>query len=215
MLKRDGRYYLTYSAAGTENRTYAMGAYVGKSPLGPFTAAEEQPDPADDDGPGHGHGARVRGEGARHRCGRSTRWRRAWCTGSSGGWDGRRRVRRHGELPVTRASSMPQWLPAAAGGRGRRHGVAAPERRGADGRLVDAPNLSGRLAVDDDLRTWWQPAEDDTAPTLTSRLYDPRRRSAPSGSRGGTSGWTRTAACRPVRSATGWSSRRPRDKWRR
>ena len=36
-----------------------------------------------------------------------------------------------------------------------------------------APNLSGRLAVDSDLRTWWQPAAGDAAPTLTSRLYGP------------------------------------------
>ena len=37
----------------------------------------------------------------------------------------------------------------------------------------DAPNLSGRLAVDDDLRTWWQPAADDKTPTLTSNLTTP------------------------------------------
>jgi hypothetical protein len=37
----------------------------------------------------------------------------------------------------------------------------------------DAPNLSGRLAADDDLRTWWQPAPDDKAPTLTSDLANP------------------------------------------
>jgi GH35 family endo-1,4-beta-xylanase len=37
----------------------------------------------------------------------------------------------------------------------------------------DAPNLSGRLAADDDLRTWWQPAADDAAPTLTSNLTTP------------------------------------------
>jgi hypothetical protein len=37
----------------------------------------------------------------------------------------------------------------------------------------DAANLSGRLAVDDDLRTWWQPAADDTAPALTSDLTTP------------------------------------------
>ena len=37
----------------------------------------------------------------------------------------------------------------------------------------NAANLSGRLAVDNDLRTWWQPAEGDASPTLTSRLYAP------------------------------------------
>ena len=43
MLKRDGKYYLTYAAAGTENRTYAMGCAVGKSPLGPFVPQKNNP----------------------------------------------------------------------------------------------------------------------------------------------------------------------------
>jgi len=43
MLKRNGRYYLTYSAAGTEYRTYALGCCVGDSPLGPFTHQRHNP----------------------------------------------------------------------------------------------------------------------------------------------------------------------------
>lgn len=35
MLKHRGRYWLTYSAPGT-NPMYCMGAYVGEGPLGPF-----------------------------------------------------------------------------------------------------------------------------------------------------------------------------------
>jgi len=34
---------LTYAAAGTENRTYAMGCAVGKSPLGPFVPQKNNP----------------------------------------------------------------------------------------------------------------------------------------------------------------------------
>ncbi|ONF95436.1 family 43 glycosylhydrolase [Sphingomonas jeddahensis] len=37
MTKVDGRYYLQYGAPGTEYNAYANGAYVGASPLGPFT----------------------------------------------------------------------------------------------------------------------------------------------------------------------------------
>jgi xylan 1,4-beta-xylosidase len=43
MLKRGNKYYLTYSAGGTENRTYAMGAYVSDSPLGPFEPQKRNP----------------------------------------------------------------------------------------------------------------------------------------------------------------------------
>jgi xylan 1,4-beta-xylosidase len=43
MFKRNGTYYLTYAAAGTENRTYAMGCAVSKSPLGPFVPQKHNP----------------------------------------------------------------------------------------------------------------------------------------------------------------------------
>jgi len=43
MIKRQGRYYLTYAAAGTEHRAYAMGAYVGAAPLGPFSPQARNP----------------------------------------------------------------------------------------------------------------------------------------------------------------------------
>ncbi|HLP75930.1 MAG TPA: hypothetical protein VK327_03360, partial [Candidatus Paceibacterota bacterium] len=36
-----------------------------------------------------------------------------------------------------------------------------------------APNLPGRFAVDNEMRTWWQPAADDAQPTLTSLFYAP------------------------------------------
>jgi hypothetical protein len=38
---------------------------------------------------------------------------------------------------------------------------------------TSAPNLPGRLAVDNEMRTWWQPAEGDTQPTLTSTFGAP------------------------------------------
>jgi hypothetical protein len=45
-----------------------------------------------------------------------------------------------------------------------------------------APGQPGRLASDDDLRTWWQPAPGDTAATLTARLVCPGiPRSCPQG----------------------------------
>ena len=176
MVKREGRYYLTYSAAGTEHRAYAMGAYVGTSPLGPFTPQGHNPIFRTTSGlvTGTAHGSIIKGPG--------DRW---WvfytiAAGVAHGFE--RRVGMdvvefdaRGELTVPRATSTPQWLPDA--------GRVAEDRRtpaGSPSTAVvqtlgssNAPNLSGRLAVDNDLRTWWQPAEGDAAPTLTSRLYGP------------------------------------------
>jgi xylan 1,4-beta-xylosidase len=73
---------------------------------------------------------------------------------------------------VNAASSLPQRLPTATKGAGPTGWLplnAGPRTVGS----TDAPNLSGRLAVDDDLRTWWQPATDDKTATLTSNLTTP------------------------------------------
>src|SRR4029453_11876813 len=77
-----------------------------------------------------------------------------------------------GELHVNAASSLPRRLPTVSKGAEPAGGLplnASPRTVGSS----DAPNLSRRLAVDDDLRTWWQPAADDKAPTLTSNLTTP------------------------------------------
>ena len=80
-----------------------------------------------------------------------------------------------GELTVPRATSTPQWLPGRGPGGGGPADTGWLPLNGGVQTLgsSNAPNLSGRLAVDNDLRTWWQPAEGDAAPTLTSRLYGP------------------------------------------
>lgn len=40
MFKHNGEYYLQYCAGGTQYRSYCVGIYRGKTPLGPFTAQE-------------------------------------------------------------------------------------------------------------------------------------------------------------------------------
>jgi enterochelin esterase-like enzyme len=173
VLKRDGKYYLTYAAAGTENRTYATGCSVGKTPLGPFTPQTNNPVLRTTKGlvTGTAHGCVVEGP-------HQSLW--AFYTMQAGVVHGFERrlgmdpvtIGPDGELRVDGASSLPRrlptstkpseptgWLPLNAG----------PKTVGS----TDAPNLSGRLAVDDDLRTWWQPAADDKTPTLTSNLTTP------------------------------------------
>jgi|GEM_PF-255564 len=43
MVKHNGKYYLHYSAPGTEWKTYSDGIYVSDSPMGPFTYAPYSP----------------------------------------------------------------------------------------------------------------------------------------------------------------------------
>ncbi|HZL11872.1 MAG TPA: family 43 glycosylhydrolase [Prolixibacteraceae bacterium] len=59
MTKYNGKYYLQYSAPGTEYKSYADGYYISENPLGPFTYASNNPFSAKPEGfiNGAGHGA--------------------------------------------------------------------------------------------------------------------------------------------------------------
>jgi xylan 1,4-beta-xylosidase len=61
MTKIGGRYYLQYAAPGTEFNAYANGAYLGTSPLGPFSYAPYNPVAYKPGGfvEGAGHGSTV------------------------------------------------------------------------------------------------------------------------------------------------------------
>jgi len=58
MTKYNGKYYLQYSAPGTEYKSYGDGYYISESPLGPFTYASNNPFSAKPEGfigsAGHG-----------------------------------------------------------------------------------------------------------------------------------------------------------------
>lgn len=59
MDRYQGRYYLQYACPGTQYNIYGDGVYVGDSPLGPFTLAENNPYSYKPGGflPGAGHGS--------------------------------------------------------------------------------------------------------------------------------------------------------------
>lgn len=59
MTKHNGKYYLQYSAPGTEYKSYGDGYYIADHPLGPFTYAKNNPFSAKPEGfiTGAGHGA--------------------------------------------------------------------------------------------------------------------------------------------------------------
>ena len=176
MLKRNGRYYLTYSAAGTEYRTYALGCCVGESPLGPFVHQRHNPVLHTTEGPltGTASGSIVAGPDG-------SLW--AFYTIRAGvvhkferriGMD-RAEIDTNGELVVHGATAVPQWLPgnvpaaAATADTGWLPINALVHTLGS----TTAANLPGRLAVDDELRTWWEPAAGDRQPTLTSTFRAP------------------------------------------
>jgi xylan 1,4-beta-xylosidase len=173
VIKRQGTYYLTYSAGGTENRTYAVGCLTSKSPLGPFTPQKNNPILRTVDGliTGSAHGSFVEGP-------HNSLW--AFYTVQASvvhGFERRLGMDRayfdaDGELRVGSATSTPQYLPTAERPAGSTGWLPLNAHRRTDGSTT-APNLLGRLAVDNDLRTWWQPAADDKAPILTSLLIDP------------------------------------------
>ena len=173
MIKRRGTYYLTYAAAGTENRTYAMGCSTSKSPLGPFAPQKNNPILRSTAGlvTGTAHGSIVAGPN-------DSLW--AFYTVRAATVHGFERrlgmdpafVGEDGELHVDGPSEIPRRLPTAEKGVEATGWLPLNAHTRTDGSTT-AANLSGRMAVDDDLRTWWQPAADDKAPVLTSALRGP------------------------------------------
>lgn len=165
MLKHDGRYYLTYSSGGTQYRTYAMGCYVGDTPLGPFRPQARNPIFRNTEGfsTGTAHGCLVRGPG-----------NRLWTfytvlAAVVHGFE--RRIAMdvadfdsEGNLYIPRASSTPQpvnvdpsavsWVPLNEG---------EPTFGSSS-----APNTAGRRAADNSMMTWWIPSADDAEPVLTT-----------------------------------------------
>ncbi|MBL8817929.1 MAG: family 43 glycosylhydrolase [Planctomyces sp.] len=180
MLKRNGKYYLTYSAGGTENRSYAMGAYVGDSPLGPFTPQNRNPILRTVDGliTGTAHGSIVAGPNDELWAFYSVRAAVVHAFERRLGMD-RADIDENGELYVREATSLPQHLPQRLP-----NGTVSPAAAHSTGWLpmngelrtigsTNAPNLEGRFAVDNDLCTWWQPSTEDQQPTLTTDFLLP------------------------------------------
>jgi len=167
MIKENGRYYLTYSAGGTQYRTYTMGAYVGDSPLGPFKPQKRNPIFRTTEGlvTGTAHGCIVRGPHDR-----------LWvfytvfaCVAH--GFERRLGLDlatfdENGDLHVPHATSTPQPLPGSAPAE---EWLPLNESE-PNFASSNAPNTSGRLAADNALTTWWLPADDDAQPTLTAHF---------------------------------------------
>jgi xylan 1,4-beta-xylosidase len=178
MFKRNGTYYLEYSASGTQWISYATGVYTGKSPLGPFKYAPVNPVLRQTTGvvTGPAHGSVVEGADGNF-------WQFSTLVMNTP--PGGRRLAmdpigfdKDGNMFVPKVSDTPQWGPGA---------VADPARNGDSGsipltvnklRVMRArssvssqrPGRDAAYATDNWNGTWWEPAEDDSQPTLTLDL---------------------------------------------
>lgn len=175
MFKSGNTYYLTYTAPATQYPTYGMGVYTSAAPLGPFVYAPRNPFLRDTEGlvQGPGHGCLVRGP-------RDTVWVFYTClVGYHHHFE--RRIGfdpigfdADGNLVCSGASEWPQWAPGL---------LPHPHEGNDTGWLPltimkttrassEAPGRTTLYAVDNNMRTWWQPADDDRAPWLEVHLDD-------------------------------------------
>jgi xylan 1,4-beta-xylosidase len=178
MFKRNGTYYLEYSASGTQWISYATGVYTAKSPLGPFKYAPVNPILRQTTGvvTGPAHGCVVEGPDG-------NLWQ--FSTLVMNNPPGGRRLAmdpigfdKDGNMFVTRASDTPQWAPGV---------VADPARNSDSGSIPltinklramrarssfssQRPGRDAAYALDNWNGTWWEPAEDDAQPMLTLDL---------------------------------------------
>jgi xylan 1,4-beta-xylosidase len=176
LLKRNGIYYLEYSASGTQWKTYAEGYYTSKSPMGPFTYAPDNPLLLKTDGlvTGTAHGSIVEGPDGNF-------WQ--FYTIVLSNPPGGRRIGmdrivfdKNGNMSV-KVTDTPQWAP----------GVVTDPTKGNSGSIPvtinkiramnalskfssEQPGHDAAYAVDNSSGTWWEPAPTDSLPTLTVEL---------------------------------------------
>lgn len=176
-IKRDGRYYILISGAGTEFSTYAHGVLVSEEgPLSGFRP-QKRHDPLTRKTNGlmrgAGHGSIAEGPNGS-----------LWVFYTSifnFHHEFERRmgmdplgIDENGELYCPAVTDTPQFAP----------GVLENPEKGNDAGLLPlsfmmrptvtsaAPGREGIYSVDDSVLTWWQPAAEDTAPAITIPLTD-------------------------------------------
>jgi len=172
MSKRNGTYYLQYSASGTDWRSYAVGVYTSKKPLGPFTYYEGSPILIHRKGMINGCGHHCVVEGPE-----GTWW--VFYTMLYRNWNREVVLERRigmdplgfddqGNIFINGPSETPQWAP----------GIMAKPWEGNDSGSIplsedksyrvssEAPGRNAPYAFDNNVRTWWAWAENDPEPWL-------------------------------------------------
>jgi hypothetical protein len=179
-FKRNGEYYIEYSASGTQWLSYASGTYTAKSPLGPFTYNPRNPLLRKTTGivTGPGHGSVVKGPDGNF-------W--VFYTIVMANPPGGRRIGMDrvdfdaNGNPFTRgATETPQWAPGVVPGPGNGDSgsiaVSINKLRAmhqSGGFSSERPGHEAAYATDNSNGTVWQPAENDAQPTLMIDLVAP------------------------------------------
>ncbi len=174
MTKRNGVYYLQFSSPGTEWKTYAVGLYTSRSPLGPYVYDARSPILVDRGGliNGTAHNSVVEGPGG-------TYWMFYHVLyGNQGGFDRRLAMDpvgfdAQGRMFVNGPTETPQWAP------GVKPNPALDNSTGSIPLSIDmwvrqasssAPGRDPAYAFDNHVRTWWAPADGDATPWLAVDL---------------------------------------------
>ena len=169
MFRNGDDYYLTFASPGTANGTYAIGTFVGSSPLGEFSYQQRNPVIRKAFGtvPGSGHGSIVRGPGG-------TLW--AFTTSMVNNWHVfERRVSLFpvgiddgGNIFGVPSRDIPQWAPGVLENpqEGNETDWLPVSVRTIASASSCAPGRTADYAIDDYCRSWWQPAEGDGSPSL-------------------------------------------------
>jgi hypothetical protein len=164
MTKHKGKYYLQYSAPGTEWKTYSVGVYTSTSPLGGFVCAPRNPMLVHHNGliNGTGHHTVVEGPDGKL-------W--AFYTILFRNWSSfDRRVGMdpvdfdsQGNIYVDGPSEEPRAVlnPTAPS-----QSIAVSINRYTYAASSAAPGRDPQYAFDSNVRTWWEPAEGDAKPWL-------------------------------------------------
>ena len=166
MTKHNGTYYLQYSAPGTEWKTYAVGVYTSRGPLGPFTCAPRNPILVHNNGliNGTGHHSVVPGPDG-------SLWAvytilyRNWNVFDRRigldpvGFDSR------GNMFIKGPSEAPQWAPGVKAQPGG-ESIAVSLNRYTWSVSSQRSGRDAMYAFDNNVRTWWEPEDGDARPWL-------------------------------------------------
>ena len=171
MTKHNGTYYLQYSAPGTEWKTYAVGVYTSKHPLGPFTYAPRNPILIHKDGliNGTGHHTVIEGPDGKLYAIYTILYRNWGVFDRRIGMD-RVDFDKAGNMFVAGPSETPQLVPGIKAAANLIAPITVSINRYSWTATSAAPGRDPSYAFDNNVRTWWQPAENDSTPSLTLDL---------------------------------------------
>lgn len=174
MTKRNGVYYLQYSAPGTEWKTYAVGVYTSRSPLGPFKYAGRNPILMHKNGliNGVGHHSVVEGPDGNLWAIYTVLYRNWGVFDRRIGMDPVGFDER-GQMFVNGPSETPQWAPGVKARPWLNNdsgSIPVSVNRYTWAASSASPGRDPQYAFDNNVRTWWEPAPGDAEPWLALDL---------------------------------------------